>query len=230
MAKKPDAYKMKARSRAGIVAEIVKLTEHRMCFNDPYYLCFNVKVYESVDLSLPTLLNLWRNYEGDNLHTHNAEWLREVKEKFEEIGDQKLFDWGIEECRSSYIGRYHSGIPESDAVRTLWNGTELNVKYNFVGRSGGWLAIAEFEGLQLDRPQGDLENILNDTDFGTLQNLYQLVLQIKHDTRTEAILSEIAHQAAFQFFANACADITQPDTIQPHLFDNELETEEAILT
>jgi len=223
MPKKPDAYRMVARSRADIVAAIIDLTEQRSYDYDPYYFCFNVKCYD-VDMSLPNLLAKWREYEGDPAHTHNPEWLKNVKERYDETSEETLCDWGFEDARAHFVG--HGDGFKSDTFRTLYDGTEVDVEYGFVGRSGGWLAITKFEGVKYNqRLDAGLETELMDMDFPTLKRLYQLVLMLKHDTRRSAIKSEVEMQAAFNFFANACADIHEPNSVQGELFETASESE-----
>jgi hypothetical protein len=227
--KKPEAYKMVARSRQDIVAAIISMTDQRTYHYDPYYLCFNVKLYDC-DLSLKNLLKHFKDQEGDHLGMHNRDWLRQIKERYDEIGENTLYEWGIETARGSFVGSGRDGKPDDDMFNHLWDGTELDVDYAFVGRSGGWLAIAKFEGFSFDRRMdADLETELMEMEFSTLKKLYQLVLMLKHDLRQEAIKLEVEVNAAFDFFANACADIKQPDEVQPELFRTQEEIEEEVL-
>lgn len=219
---KPEAYKIVAKSRADIVAAIIGMTHQRTYDYDLYYLCFNVKLYK-LDLSLENMLKKWREYEGDQPYTHNPEWLKAVKERFKEY-EGHLWEWGVEEARQAFN--------ETDCFSHLWDGTSLDVEYGFVGRSGGWLAIVEFEGCRFvgcrfDRRMmdSDLEFILKELDFGTLKKLYQLVLMLKHDTREEARTAEVEQQASCCFFANICNDIPQVDNIQQDVFRTNVEQE-----
>ena len=220
MPKKPDAYKMKTRSRAGMIAAIPTLAQRHYDNYDPYHLCFNVKCY-SVDLDLPNMLAKWREYEGDPAYTHNPEWLKAVKERYDEH-DEHLFDWGIEDARRHFVD---DGPGQSDTFRTLWDGTEVDVEYAFIGRSGGWLAVTKFEGYRFDERGTSLDEILEEMDTPTIKKLYQLLLMLKHDTRQEAVKNEVEHQAAFCFFANICSDITKSNHIQGQLFETETEAE-----
>ena len=78
----------------------------------------------------------------------------------------------------------------------MWDGTELDVRFEFQGRSGGWLSLVEFEGFKFnDRDHGSdyWREVLEGTDeekamdYKTLRNLYQLIVQLKHDLRREAV-------------------------------------------
>lgn len=219
--KMPDAYKMVARSRKDIVADILDLTEQRYSFHDTYHLCFNVKAY-GVDFSFSNMLEKWKYYNGDQPYMHNPEWLEQVKEKYEEV-KQYLWEWGVETARMQFAGPH-----SNSAYQMLWDGTPVSVQYEFVGRSGGWLAITEFEGYDFDRPlDEDLETVLMDMEYQTLRKLYRLVLMLKHDLRDPE--GEIELNAAFDLFANVCGDINIPDATQGRLFMANEELEKEII-
>lgn len=223
--KKPEAYRMVSRSRKDIVDSITNITTQRTYHYDPYWLCFNVKCYD-YDLSLENLLKLFKDQEGDHPGMHNADWLRNIKKRYDEV-QEHLWDWGVEDSRRSFCDGDTQG---DDMFNHLWDGTRLDLEYGFVGRSGGWLAIIEFEGYRFDRKMdSDLETVLMEMPFPTLQKLYQLVLMLKHDLRRSAVKSSIENNAAFNFFANACADIKQPEEVQLELFRTQQEIEEEIL-
>ena len=228
--KKPDYYKATLKSRKDITAFIFDATSQRYYDHRPHPFCFNVKLH-GLDLSFDNLLKKWIAYEGESTYQRNDDWLTAVKAKYAEIGEETLYEWGIEDASRAYVsGR--DGTPDDDGTRTLWDGTELDVKYSFEGRSGGWLSLNEFEGFKfVERDYGadywrrvmektDEEDDIN-MDYKTLRKLYLLIVQLKHDLRSEAVSAEVEHQAAFNFFANACSDIPQPDYVQPSLFTEE---------
>jgi hypothetical protein len=227
---------MRARSREGIINDIILLTNQRSYHYDPYWLCFNVKLY-SLDFSLQNLLRLWREYEGDYPYTHNTDWLHGIKDKYDDVNEDHLWEWAVEDARSSFVSRSGEG-QDDDMYNHLWDGTEVDVDYAFVGRCGGWLAITQFNGRYFDRRMENeqymysLEEQLSVMDWKDLKKLYQLILMIRHGTREDARKSEVEWQAAFNFFANVCNDLTDTDRYndrQLRLFDDQQETEEAIL-
>jgi len=213
---KPEAYKMKTRSRKGMIEAIIDMTERRS-YHNSYLLCFNVKCHDA-DLDLSNLLAKWRECEGNQPYTHNLTWLRAVKERYDQVKDQ-LFGWGIEDARMQF--------DEGNMFHTLYDGTELSVEYAFVGRSGGWLAITRFEEHPFNLKGTNLEETLAEMEYNQLKELYQLILIIKDTTKRSKIKEEVEYQAAFNFFANACADIPQSNETQGLLF--EALTEEEIL-
>lgn len=207
MPKKPDQYKTPLRTRKDISEFIIDQTHQRSYDHAPHPLCFNVKV-RGCDLSFDHLLELWRNHEDDPLYTHNEDWLKAARERHEETSEETLWEWGQEDACSHFTG-------DSDAYTHLFDGTKVDVAYSFEGRSGGWLSINRFEGFKLNDRDYHITSILEDMSFPTLRKLYQLVTMLKHDLRNPG--HEIEYQAAFNFFANACSDIPQPDSIQKTL-------------
>lgn len=202
---KPEAYRMKVRDRKGIVAEIMNLTDQQR-YGSPYYLCLDVKLYD-LDFSFENLLEHWRKNEGNDPRFEDAGWLDCARRRFGESQDQ-LWNYGVKGVEPIFVGYNCSGIPDGDTFSHLWDGTKLFVRYAFVGRCGGWLAITHFEGYRFDR-QLDyyFEDTLMELDFLTLKRLYQLILMLVHDTREESRKAEVEYQAAFSFFANICEDI-----------------------
>lgn len=212
--KKPDAYKMVARSRQDIVNAILNMTTK----HDGQCLCFNVKIH-NCDLSLENLLKLFKEQEGDHAGMYNEDWLTKIKDKYEEVKEE-LFYWAIEDAQRSFVSDRKDGQLDDDTFTHLYNGTKLNVEYGFYGRSAGWLAIVRFEGYDFEyrKMNYDLEYTLQQMDFVALKKLYQLVLMLKHDLRDEVRTNVIETNAAFNFFANICGRIKQPETSQTELF------------
>jgi hypothetical protein len=229
--KRPDYYKTPLRKRGDIASWIWSNTAHRSYRHTSYPFCFDVKAH-SVDLDFDTLLDAHRQSEGDAIHTHNSDWLLAVRELYDEH-EENLFEWGLEGARRHFVSdqKRDDGKPDGDAFRMLWDGTMLDVRYDFVGRSGGWLSLSEFEGHDFTRrgvdweaymrgkPDADPDDISDEPmPYADLRKLYQLIVMLKHDTCEEAIVSEVAHNAAFDFFVNICREVPQPDAIQPVLF------------
>ncbi len=199
--RKPDYYQTPLRSRRDIVGFIVNATHQR----DSAPFCFNVKVY-GVNLEFEHLLDLYREYEGDPIFTHNDDWLKAAKEQFDE-SEEDLFDWGIEGARDL--------VTDSDCFNHLWDGTPVDVEYSFEGRSGGWLSLNRFDGVDFTTTTDeDYDTLLMEQDYAWLRRLYQLIVMLKHDLRREAVQAEVEHHAAFDLFVNACASIPQPNERQ----------------
>lgn len=219
MTKRPDEYKLPLRKRADIIAFIIASTNQRSYDGHPHPLCFNVKLHSGVDLDFDHLLALWRNYENDPLYTHDEGWLEAAKAKHGRVGEETLYEWGLDDARNPFFSQQRPtyGEPGTDSYAMLWNGTSIDVRYSFEGRSGGWLSINSFEGTKFTQYDSNIEDTLHEMDFSTLRKLYELVTLLKHDLQREKIKAEVELQAAFNFFANACSDIPKPDAIQRKL-------------
>ena len=200
MLRKPDYYRTPLRNRQEIVRFIIRVTNQR-CYHQPHPLCFNVKCYH-VNFDFDHLLKLWNEYESDPIYTHDEEWLKAARQRLAVTNENSLWEWAQDDaCRQ---------FTDSDAFRTLWDGTSVNVAYSFEGRSGGWLSINSFEGC--DFTERHIEETLMEMDYAKLRKLYQLIVTLIHDTENPS--KEMEHQAAFIFFANVCSDIPQPDAYQ----------------
>ena len=200
----PEAYKTPLKKRQDIQDFIIQNTIQRSYNHEPHPLCINVKCY-NVNPEFEHLLELIKNYE-DEPYLHHEDWLKQAKIKYDEVEDQ-LFDWGLEDARRNF----------EDSDTCLPNGEKIEVNYEFVGRSGGWLSITRFENYSFQDTYGEdgLEQTLKEMDFKTLKKLYQLITMLKHDLKHPE--QEVEFQAAFQFVYNACADIPKPDAIQKKL-------------
>ena len=217
---KPHYYRTPLTKRKEIAAFIFDNTHQNHEDRAAHPFCFNVKCYD-YDVSFGRLLALYREQEGDAKFFKSKEWLAAVQARYEEIGGENtVYDWAIEDARDYFY--------EGDTFCTLWDGTELDVKYAFKGRMGGWLTIIEFEGFKVSRSisMEEWREILDGTNdyqkmpLPELRKLYTLIVQLLHDVRPEAVKAEIEHQAMFNFFENACADIHKPEFIQLELFSD----------
>lgn len=220
MTKKLDCYQTPLRSRKEIAAFIFDATRQRIYDHQCHPFCFNVKCH-NVDFSFDHLLEIFREMEGDPKYTHNDEWLATVRERFP-TSEDCFWEWGLEHARSNFVGR-NGGEPESDCYTHLWDGTKIDVEYSFEGRSGGWLAINKFQGLDFTRFSDDYWRGVIETskwddeeepimDYKTVRQLYQLVTMLEHDLRKPCRIVE--EGAAWDYFANVCADVPQPDVTQ----------------
>ena len=129
-------------------------------------------------------------------------------------------------------------VTDSDCYTHLHDGTEVNVEYTWMGRSGGYIGIGKFEGFDFSKDEdrdfwhevfrgnphrsGTVDRLEWDRtyptmDYATLRKLYALVVMLAHDFTPEKASAEVEHHAAFRFVEGACSDIPRYDSIQGHL-------------
>lgn len=195
---KPEYYKTPLKKRDDIAAFIILNTSQRH-YHCSHPLCFNVKCH-SYDLSFDNLLKRYQEQDGEKLHHKDEEWLKAAKERFEETGEDNLWEWGREQACEDFQGG-------SDMYNHLWDGTPVDVTYSFEGRCCGWLSINKFQGYNFCN--GDQ---IAEMEYSKLRQLYQLIVMLLHDTKNPD--EQIEFNAAFAFFANVASDIPEPDAIQ----------------
>lgn len=196
----PAYYRAPLRSRAAIVAFLKDAANGRPSYG---LFTFNVKAY-GVDLSFDNLAKRAREC-GELAKDASPRYLAECRAEYEETGEGQLCEWAIEQAREN--------VKDFDTNRMLWNGDKAIAEWSFAGRSGGWLALESFEGMELGesavRRHGSdmLWDSIAGSSFPFLRRLYRFVVQCLHDFRREAVESEIEHQAAFALFVNLCTDV-----------------------
>ena len=226
----PGYYRTPLRSRSDIADFLASVGGYYSTHGSHgrSYFAFNVKCH-GVRLDFGHLIETYRNvgYYGDGeTWLDNPEWLEKAKAKYEEVGD-KLFDWGVEAA-----GRL---VTDSDCYSHLYNGTQVEVEYAWMGRSGGYIGIGKFEGFDFSKEAGrdywhevfrgnphrsgscewlDRDRTFPVMNYATLRKLYALVVTLKHDLTPQKASSEVEHHAAFRFVEGACADIPRYDSIQ----------------
>jgi hypothetical protein len=171
---------------------------------------FNVKVY-SPDLSFAHLLDLHRQSGYGDGHVADAYWVEEARQRHAETDQDHLIEWALEDA-----GRL---VTDSDCYTHLYDGTAVEVGFAFVGRSGGWIALTEFEGIKMIDPEHlralfkgdqDDDDTLSDE---SLHRLYALIRMLEHDLTPQKAQAEVEYQAAFAFFVNVCGDIPTSDML-----------------
>lgn len=207
--RKPDFYKTPFRKRSDIIAHILKLTNQRSYEGHPHPFCFNVKLYR-LDLDFDHLLEIFR--KDDPAYTHNEEWLKKAKERYDEIGTDTIYEWGVSDAQAHYVGHKSDGVPHNEGNTILWDGTEVDARYSFEGRSGGWLSLNKLLGYNFTSREEHIEDLLQEMPFSDLRKLHQIIVMLAHDTK--GANDEVEYQAAFNFFYNGCSDIPQPDAVQ----------------
>lgn len=189
----PDYYKASLTSRKSIIDFLVKQKKR----ND-FPLAWDVKAHY-VNLEFDNLFNIYEQQGIKKKWFNCEEKKKDAKKKYEE-NEHLLLSCAIEDARSS--------LSDYPTYKTLWNGKELDIVYEFAGRSGGWIVIAKFEGEDFSEINGEyFEGYLSELPYKSLRNLYKLVVQNNHDFRKEAVNNEIEFHGAFNFFENICYEL-----------------------
>ena len=226
----PGYYRTPLRSRSDIADYLASVGGYYSTYGRTgrSYFAFNVKCH-GVRLDFEHLIEVYRNggYYGDGeTWLDNPEWLEQARANYEEV-ERHLFDRGVEDAARL--------ITDSDCYNHLYDGTKVEVEYAWMGRSGGYVGIARFEGFDFSADVGrdywhevfrgnphrsgtdnwrDWGRTFPAMDYPTLRKLYALVVMLRHDLTPETASAEVEHQAAFRFVENACGDIPRYDSIQ----------------
>lgn len=139
-----------------------KHTECRWYNHDTYPVCWNVKMNHSITFDQIFNKMAEQHYHGRNdalVCIPDVQGLRDQWGKWED-GRYEII---MEDMRSTFDPKHcdtmrccspkaykrFSYIPSKPEEL-------FNVEYQFVGRSGGWLALTEFEGVQLEHREAEL--------------------------------------------------------------------------
>lgn len=218
--KKPDYYKTPLKKRSDIAEFILASTTNRWSDNELHPFCFNVKCHDA-DFSFEHLLELHKVENNNPVYALNEEWLAAVRQEYNDLNQDRVSELAFDEARD-YVhetgGSFHN----------LYDGTNPDITYEFVGRSGGWLSIAKFEGFKFTDRNYDFtywKEVLNGEpeydgatmpimSYKTLRLLYATVTMLKHDVRHKAIKSMLESEAEQIFFEQICSDIPRPNEKQ----------------
>lgn len=199
------------------MADFITTATKARRYHRPHPFCFNVKIYR-VNFDFDHLLNIYRTrFLQDPEFTKSPEWLAQAKEKYEEVKDG-LFEPAIEVARAYFVG--FEGQEDLRADQCLWDGTPVEATFSFEGRSGGWLSINSFEGIDFTDddiyPDGEhpVRDMLMRQSFRWLRKFYKFVAMLSHDLSGNKVEDEVEFQAAIGFFENACGDIPPADARQ----------------
>jgi len=226
----PGYYRTPLRSRSDIADRLASVGGYysTYCRQGRSYFAFNVKCH-GARLDFERLIEVHRNggcYGDGETWLGNPEWLEQAREKHREV-EQRLFDWGVEDAARL--------VTDWDRYDHLYDGTKVDVQYLWMGRSGGYVGVGEFEGFDFSadvcrdywhevfrgNPHRsgtdawrDWDRTFPEMDYPTLRKLYALVVMLSHDLTPETAAAEVEHHAAFRFVEGACAEIPRHDSIQ----------------
>lgn len=230
--KTPDKYKAPLRKREQIIGYLTSEGPWRQRYyeNHRWMFCWDVKVRDTPDLSFDGLVTALERMG----HEPDAGWddpvfMANAREEHETMSADTLYEWGIEGMQRNWTGRHPRGAapgeewfacqPDDDGYSMLWDGRDVEARFAFLGRSGGWLVLTKFEGLVLDSDAID-EDALKEMDYAQLRRLYRFVVQTSADIRGTNIVAGIEEYAAFDFFINVCGGVeTKPQRMKAWLAD-----------
>lgn len=211
--KTPAYYRAPLTKRADIVSWLVDRATHEN--GRPGYgpFTFNVKCYDA-DLSFGNLVAVI----GSEIPSDSIRYLAECRAKLQGMNNDDLWNEAAQDACEN--------VTAGEISRMLWNGSAPIAKWEFAGRSGGWLTLTSFDGIKLAPHDG--EYILTDpeTPYRWLHRLYRFLVQCTHDFRREAVKREVEYKAAFNFFLNHCMDIPDDET---YLVNAKTEQEKAVV-
>ncbi len=205
----PAAYTTPLKKRSDIASYLMNRRGRYYREHGHLQFVFDVKVY-SPDLSFDHLFALHANSGYGEGKVNDPYWVEEARQRHAETDQDDLYQWAIEDA-----GRL---VTDSDCFNHLFDGTPVDVEYAFVGRSGGWIGLTKFEGIEMTDPER-LRDVFEGNDeegeptmsYQSLRRLYSLVRMLEHDMTQEKAQAEAEYQAAFGFFVNVCADIPTAD-------------------
>jgi hypothetical protein len=212
---RPEAYRVPLKSRLAIAHWLNSQAnwETRSYDYNTWLFCFNVKLY-ALDLSFDHLLERW-NRSGeigaDSPLLLDATYVADCRKKYDELygkDNQRLYDYAVEDASRN--------VTDDDTYNTLWVDSSIKVTKGFKGRSGGWLVIYKFNGIELTR---DLDLTDPDQiDYKTLRQLYEYIVMMSHDFGEGKPEAEVEYQAAWLFFNHDCEEIPRVvDEVGSHI-------------
>lgn len=189
--KTPAGYVAPLRSRTQIVAWLLDRAKSN---RRPGYgmFCYDVKL-RRLDTSFARALKLGRE-AGHVAADESPRYLAALEARWDEVMET-AFELGTQDACES--------VMDNDTNRMLWDGDRAIADWEFNGRSGGWLCLKRFEGVELGA--FDPADLFAESGYRWLRNLYRFLVQCDHDFRRPE--SEVEYLAADYFFANRIDDI-----------------------
>jgi len=151
--------------RKGEIIDFIFDKVYSRQYDTPHPICFDVKC-RNLDLSFGNLCGYYQS-------NWSTDWLSEAYQKYNDAEENNggHDEIAIEEARNVFY--------EKDTFKTIasWD-QDIDVQYNFVGRSGGWLSIDKFEGYDFTNGAS-----IRELPYGVLRRLYKLIVILLHDLR-----------------------------------------------
>lgn len=166
--------------------------------NGPWLFCWNVKLY-GIDLDFDNLL---QKFVSSGNSTPGPKFVEEARELHERFNHEELLNLGIEDASRTFVGR-DGDTPDDDAYNMLWDGSAVDTRFSFMGRSAGCLVMTMFQGHMLNSSFDP-----NAIDYKTLRGLSEMVYFVDRNIRGKAC-QLVEEQVAFNFFVNICHSIKE---------------------
>lgn len=139
-----------------------KHTQRRWYPGDIYPICWNVKMLRTVTFDEIFKSMAEQHYHGVNDALVSIPDAHLLRDKWSEV-EAGAWDVIMEDMRTTFDPK-HSDTMRCCSPKTYKrfsytpakSGELWDVEYKFVGRSGGWLALTEFEGAQLEHIDAEL--------------------------------------------------------------------------
>lgn len=171
--------------------------------------CFKVKLLSGVASGFEELLKLaLRNEVLTLAHNNDKDWLKAARQRHEDTNMEGVYEHAIENCQEQFVSCYDKRhLPGNDGYRMLPDGNPVDARFAFMGRSGGWLTLVEFEGHRLDVEAVGAARTWESWDFQDLRKLYRYLVMLEHDLRLESVRDMVESEMAGSFFSNVCHDL-----------------------
>ena len=173
-----------------VMIDYITDTDSRSYHYTNYPLVWNVKAYPDLDLDLDAFRE-WQKENSELSDLADAE-KRGFVERAHKENEYELFQWGLDAARNT--------LDDSDALTaTRFSAEVFSVDATFVGRSGGYFALTNFDGVKLDGVSTDeLKEILEEFDNLTLFRWTMYNVELTHCMTRKAATDEVQYQAFWQ--------------------------------
>lgn len=126
------------------------------------------------------------------------------REQYAENADN-VWQWGVEEAREGWEG--------SDCPYENWTGVRVEWSWSFLGRQGGHLVMTACEGIDLQRSDDDLRDLLLEKEDGRyvmaddeIAKLFIICVQNSVELTPREVSKEVEYRAAWRLWTSFCED------------------------
>lgn len=188
---------------------------------DTYPLTWNVKAWAadfSVNYAMSLAVSEFLTDRAKGDRQAVAAYRCIVEQEFSE-NEKYLFDWGLEGARF--------GVTDADTYSMIWDGTNVGAVFTFTGRSGGYMALEEWNGWTLRGQYScDLREAMEDEDscwtYPELRLLYKYVVEMDHMLTPEKAAAEVQYQGTWQLLANIVEPAWESSEAHKRLYERKV--------